>query len=59
LGDRSGGQMLYNPVSLQWLQLLFSCNEWEILIKAKRFLTKVPSKKEIYIVNILNLDIKS
>jgi hypothetical protein len=27
LGDRSGGQMLYNPVSLQWLQLLFSCNE--------------------------------
>lgn len=45
LGDRSGGQMLYNPNSPQWLQLLFSCNEWEILIKAKQLLTKLTSEK--------------
>ena len=41
------------------LHLRFSCNEWEILVKEKQLLMNVPSGKQIYKVNTLNLEIKS
>ena len=40
------------------LHLRFSCNEWEILVKEKQLLMNVPSGKQIYKVNTLNLEIK-
>ena len=45
--------------SCQLLSLWVSCNEWETLVKEKQLLMNVPSGKQIYKVNTLNLEIKS